>query len=43
MANTLPHNAFTSTQAVDPSLRKVARFLPGDMACTAATGPSAPS
>ncbi|MDR3657402.1 MAG: alpha/beta hydrolase [Mycobacterium sp.] len=28
MANTLPHNAFTSTQAVDPSLRKVARFLP---------------
>lgn len=28
MANSLPHNAFTSVQAVDPGLRKVARFLP---------------
>lgn len=28
MANTLPHNAFTSMQAVDPGLRKVALFLP---------------
>lgn len=28
MANTLPRNAFTSPQAVDPGLRKVARFLP---------------
>ena len=28
MANRFPDNAFTSRQAVDPSLRKVARFLP---------------
>jgi len=28
MANTLPHNAFTSPQAVDPGLRKMARLLP---------------
>ncbi len=28
MANPLPHNAFTSSKAVDPQLRKVARFLP---------------
>ena len=28
MANRLPDNAFTSRQALDPSLRKVARFLP---------------
>ena len=28
MANTLPDNAFTSRQALDPDLRKVARFLP---------------
>ncbi len=28
MANTLPDNAFTSRQAMDPDLRRVARFLP---------------
>ncbi|MGD1282817.1 alpha/beta hydrolase [Mycobacterium seoulense] len=28
MANRFPDNAFTSLQAVDPGLRKVARFLP---------------
>jgi acetyl esterase/lipase len=28
MANGLPDNAFTSRQALDPNLRKVARFLP---------------
>ena len=28
MANGLPDNAFTSRQALDPDLRKVARFLP---------------
>jgi acetyl esterase/lipase len=28
MANRLPENAFTSRQALDPSLRKVAHFLP---------------
>ncbi|MEE6139273.1 alpha/beta hydrolase [Mycobacterium sp. 050128] len=28
MANVLPENAFTGPQAVDPDLRKVARFLP---------------
>lgn len=28
MANPLSHNAFTSRQAVDPQLRKVARLLP---------------
>ncbi|WAC93835.1 alpha/beta hydrolase [Mycobacterium sp. Aquia_213] len=28
MANALPENAFTSPQALDPDLRKVARFLP---------------
>lgn len=28
MVKTLPRNAFTSPQAVDPGLRKVARFLP---------------
>ncbi|GLE51509.1 alpha/beta hydrolase [Mycobacterium montefiorense] len=28
MANRLPANAFTAPQAVDPDLRKVARFLP---------------
>ncbi|MGZ4584476.1 MAG: alpha/beta hydrolase, partial [Mycobacterium sp.] len=28
MANRFPGNTFTSRQAVDPSLRKVARFLP---------------
>jgi acetyl esterase/lipase len=28
MANRFPGNAFTSRQALDPSLRKVARFLP---------------
>ncbi|GBG39171.1 alpha/beta hydrolase [Mycobacterium montefiorense] len=28
MANRLPANAFTTPQAVDPDLRKVARFLP---------------
>jgi acetyl esterase/lipase len=28
MANRLPENAFTSRQALDPALRKVARFLP---------------
>jgi acetyl esterase/lipase len=28
MANTLPDNAFTSREALDPDLRRVARFLP---------------
>ncbi len=28
MANTLPHNPFTTPEVLDPGLRKVARFLP---------------